>query len=260
LANDALSSDCTGFAPVLHPDAPIWFNRLIDELQFRAIRRALELANVSSGARILDVGCGTGRWVRRYQHLGLNAMGADATPRMLDVAQKLGTGSRLVAGEAHLLPFPAGQFDCVTDITVTQHIPVSLQPQVLGEMLRVLKPGGNLILMELIRGKGPHIFPRAPRDWITQTSYWGAELIAWFGQEYLLPDRLFIRAARTMWRASANTPVSLPVSARRHSSASWRIYWGLRRVTASLSAWTDGLAEVICPGGLATHGVFVFRK
>jgi SAM-dependent methyltransferase len=62
--------DDPGFGPILHPLAPAWFNQLIDNLQIRALRRALTLAEVPPGARFLDVGCGTGRWVRRYGELG----------------------------------------------------------------------------------------------------------------------------------------------------------------------------------------------
>lgn len=260
---EGIPFDDVGFAPVLHPTAPSWFNQLIDKLQLRAIRRALALANVPTGAHVLDVGCGTGRWVRRYQGIGLHVTGVDATPAMLSLAREYGTVSPLVVGEAHRLPFADAEFDCVSDITVTQHIPTCLQPKALGEMLRVLRPGGHLILMELIRGEGVHIFPRTPRDWIAQTASHGAELVGWFGQEYLLFDRLFVHLAQMMSGknvipASAMAPFAGVSS--QHSSAARRIYWRLRHITAPLSAWADRLAETICPAGVATHGVFVFRK
>src|ERR1700677_2781609 len=40
------SSDGSGLAPVLHPGAPAWFNVRIDDLQFRAMRRALGVAQL----------------------------------------------------------------------------------------------------------------------------------------------------------------------------------------------------------------------
>src|SRR5271169_65576 len=104
LAENYVSADAEGLAPVLHPGAPAWFNRLIDKQQFQAVRHALTLARIPAAARSLDVGCGTGRWVRRYGQLGFRATGLDVTPGMLKTAQKCGTTGPLVAGEAHGLP------------------------------------------------------------------------------------------------------------------------------------------------------------
>ncbi|MFZ0738902.1 MAG: methyltransferase domain-containing protein [Candidatus Acidiferrales bacterium] len=262
LAENFAEADAKGLAPVLHPGAPDWFNRMIDGLQFRAIRRALALANLPPGSRVLDVGCGTGRWVRRYGEMGLRATGVDATSGMLRLARQRGTADPLIAGEANRLPLRAAAFDCVSDITVVQHIPAPLQLQALNEMVRVLKPGGRLILMELTRGKGTHIFPRTPQDWIQQVVSCGAKLIGWFGQEFLLLDRLFVRVAQIVRGGNSGRAGqdSLPESAAQRKSLVRSVYWGLRHVTAPLSAWVDPLAERIFPAQIATHGVFVFRK
>src|SRR5580704_4835962 len=100
LAGSGNSVDASGLAPILHPLAPAWFNQLIDDLQFRAVRRGLALAAVPTGARFLDVGCGTGRWVRRYGELGFSAVGVDATIGMLQIARTLGTSAPLATGLA----------------------------------------------------------------------------------------------------------------------------------------------------------------
>jgi SAM-dependent methyltransferase len=263
VAENYCPADPSGLAPVLHPGSPPWFNRLIDKLQFHAIRRAMTFAGIPASSRILDVGCGTGRWVRRYQNLGFHAVGVDATPEMLRLARKTGTTAPLVVGEAHQLPFPDAAFDSVSDITVTQHIPVSLQARALAEMIRVMRPGGCLILMELIQGKDRHIFPRSPQDWIEQASSCGVKLIGWFGQEYFLLDRLFVRFARTLSARSgsfASPNFTPPMPSSQGATIAGRIYWGLRHITAPISAWTDPVIEMICPARFATHGVFVFRK
>jgi len=261
VADNFRSAD--GLAPVLHPGAPVWFNELIDQLQIRAVECALALAEVPRGSHILDVGCGTGRWLRRYQHLGFQPMGVDATSGMLDRAIENGTTAPLTAAEATRLPFADSKFDCVSDITVAQHIPRSLQPQAVCEMVRVLKPDGILILMELIRGEAGHIFPRTPKDWIQQVTSCGAKSIGWFGQEYFLADRFFVRAVRMLMErngSQASTEATPLQASSRHSSVARRIYWGLRHVTAPLSAWTEPLAARMCPRRFATHGVFIFRK
>lgn len=261
VADRAGGGDAAGFAPVLHPDAPEWFNRLMDDLQWRAVRRALEIAAIPPGARILDVGCGTGRWLRRYLEFGFQPTGVDATQGMLRLARSRRTVSPLVAGESFRLPFADSAFDSVSDITVAQHIPADLQPAALAEMMRVLKPGGALILFELIRGKGAHIFPRAPKDWTELAARLGGKLAGWFGQEFLLFDRAFVRLARAIARRPNASPQSnAPAAPIRPRSGAQSVYWGLRHATAPLSAWLDPVAQKILPNSLATHGVFVFLK
>ena len=163
IADNFRSADPSGIAPVLHPGAPAWFNQLIDRQQFHALGRALALARIPAAARSLDVGCGTGRWVRRYEQMGFRATGLDVTPGMLRTARQCGITGLLVAGEAHRLPFSDGAFDFVSDVTVVQHIPAELQPAAIGEMMRVLKPKGHLLLFELIRGKGRTFSRARPR-------------------------------------------------------------------------------------------------
>ena len=270
LAEGSDSEDASGFAPILHPLAPAWFNQFIDNLQFRALRRALTLAAVPPGARFLDVGCGTGRWVRRYGELGFSAVGVDATFGMLRIAQARGTRAPLTSGLAQSLPFSDSAFDCLSDITVVQHIPYRLQLKALEEMVRVLKPGGRMILMEVISRKDhqveedSHVFPREPRDWITLVENCGVSLIEWFGQEFLLADRLYVRLAQTLFGRKGNLvkhvqSASHP-SSSRESSVAQRVYWQLRHITVPFSVWAEPAVARICPNSLATHGIFVFRK
>ncbi len=262
LADKFHSADAAGFSPVLHPGAPAWFNLCIDRLQFCAMLRALALAEVAPPARILDVGCGTGRWLRRYSNLGFEAMGVDATPQMLRVARTRGTAAPVVAGEANRLPFRDGEFDAVSDVTVIQHIPAALQPQALFEMTRVLKPGGRMILFELIRGEDAHIFPRAPQSWLDIGASCGLRARGWFGQEYLFLDRLFASVAQGVmnWRKPPADAGDSFETASPPPTMLRRVYWVLRRGIVPLSAWAEPAISRLCPGGLATHGVFVFQK
>ena len=270
LASGGDSADTSGFAPILHPLAPAWFNELIDELQFHALRRALALAEVSPGARFLDVGCGTGRWVRRYEKLEFSAVGVDATIGMMQIARAHNTRSPLATGLAQSLPFSDATFDCLSDITVVQHIPYELQSRALQEMVRVLKPGGRMILLEVICGKknriekNSHVFPREPRDWISEVEHCGATLIDWFGQEFLLVDRLYVRLAQALYRPKGNFVDQVESasyhSSSRKSSVARRVYWQLRHVTAPVSVWSEPAVARICPASLASHGMFVFRK
>ena len=267
LAKDFGDSDLTGFAPVLHPGTPSWFNKVIDRLQNSTWSRTLNLCSLAQGAPVLDVGCGTGRWLRRLEEHGLSGIGIDQSSEMLALARKKGTLSPIVSGEVQNLPFRDESFEYVSAVTVIQHIPPQEQVRALSEMVRVLRPGGYLFLIELIRGQGLHVFSRLPDDWIGQVSARGARLVSWRGHEYFLFDRCFVHSVQKL-RALAGHPVSedsSPRSARAGGDhelpdLARRVYWTLRRITVALSVWAEPLFERVCPGRLATHGVFLFRK
>jgi SAM-dependent methyltransferase len=247
-----------GLAPVLHPGVPDWYNRIIDMLQHRALLRALDIAKLGVGSHILDIGCGTGRWLRRYDDLGYRPTGIDLTSGMLSLARKNRTRSPLVGGESFQLPFKDSTFDAVSDITVIQHQMRTSQRRSLAEMLRVLRPGGRLILIELIRGKGNHIFPLSPRDWIDLVASSGATLVDWFGEEFMLVDRAFVTLARLLVRGKYHDTISLQDV--RAASLSREVFWKIRRLTATVSARIDPTVSRIFPGNLATHAVFIFLK
>jgi ubiquinone/menaquinone biosynthesis C-methylase UbiE len=256
--------DESGFAPVLHPHAPAWFNQIIDNVQFHALRRALTIATIPPGARFLDVGCGTGRWIRRYKELGFSPVGVDATIGMLRIARARKTDTPLTVGLAYCLPFSNAVFDCISDVTVVQHIPHELQQAALEEMVRVLKPGGRMILLELVRGRDSHIFPRQPQDWIREVESCGTTLIKCFGQEYFFPDRLFVHIVQSIFSRSENavdqTQSTLYGSSSDNVSLVRRAYWQFRRITVSISVWIEKVVTQIFPPSMATHAVFVFRK
>ena len=267
LARDFGENDARGFAPVLHPGTPTWFNEVIDRLQTRAWSRALNYCRLPEGAHVLDVGCGTGRWVRRLEEHGLSVVGIDQSFHMLHLARERGTLSPMLSVEAQNLPFRDESFDCVSAVTVIQHIPPQEQGRALSEMVRVLRPGGYLLLMELIRGHGPHVFSHRSEDWISLLSSLGAGLVLWRGQEFLLFDRSFVYLMQRL-RVLAGYPVSQASSAdprhlgsdRELPGSARRVYWTLRRLSVTFSAWTEPLVERFCPNTIATHGIFLFRK
>jgi len=121
-----------------------------------------------------------------------------------------------------------------------------------------------MILLELTRGEGSHIFPRPPRDWISEVESRGTTLIDWFGEEFFLPDRLFVFLAQAVFGRKGNhadqTQSTSPTYSSAESSLTRRLYWRVRRITVPFSACTDPAVAKICPASLATHAVFVFRK
>lgn len=174
----------------------------------------------------------------------------------------------VLVGRAEKLPFRDGSFDLVSAVTVVQHIPTPDQDKALEEMARVVKTGGHVILFELIRGRAPHIFPRNPEDWIARLSSSGLSLVYWFGQEYLLLDRSFVRSVEIARIVMGRSPVaSVPSSSYEGGIPSQQpaiavkgLYWLARRITFTLSFWMEPVAQLVCASEWANHGVFVFKK
>jgi SAM-dependent methyltransferase len=106
----------------------------------------LALAGDVTGRRILDAGCGSGPLFAALRDRGATVTGIDASPRMLELArQRLGDGADL--READLvspLPFPDAAFDDVIASLVLHYL--EDWGPTLGELRRVLTPGGRLIV------------------------------------------------------------------------------------------------------------------
>ena len=95
---------------------------------------------------VLDVACGTGDMVVELMKHGCAVTGIDLSEEMLAIArQKTAAAVRVANAEA--LPFADGEFDAVTcafGVRNFVHLEAGLR-----EMLRVLKPGGKLVILEL---------------------------------------------------------------------------------------------------------------
>src|SRR5712692_2342425 len=115
----------------------------------RADRRArlfIELDGIISGARVLELGCGTGEFTRRVAPSRARLVALDLSTDLLRKARERVPGSvRFMIGDAHLLPFNSGAFDAVYGCSVLHHLDVEVA---LREVRRVLRPGGHLVFSE----------------------------------------------------------------------------------------------------------------
>ena len=110
----------------------------------------------AANARLLDIGCGTGAFLREvkrnYPRLGVT--GLDLSAPYLSVAgRRLADWSRveLVEGAAEAMPFADAEFDVVTVIYLLHELPPRTRRAVVEEIRRVLKPGGTLILVDSLQ-------------------------------------------------------------------------------------------------------------
>ncbi len=125
-------------------------------------RFTIELSGVRTGNRVLDIAGGTGDLARQFSRL-VGERGevvlADINASMLKVGRDrlldrgVSGNIRFVQADAECLPFPDNHFDCVTIAFGLRN--VTHKDAALRSMLRVLKPGGRLLVLEFSKTKNP---------------------------------------------------------------------------------------------------------
>lgn len=100
-----------------------------------------------NGRRLLDVGCSWGRWTLAASERGYDAVGLDpslgAVMAARRAAAQLGRRARYLVGDARFLPFANGTFDAAYSYSVIQHLSREDAARAIGEIGRVLVPGGT---------------------------------------------------------------------------------------------------------------------
>jgi 2-polyprenyl-6-hydroxyphenyl methylase / 3-demethylubiquinone-9 3-methyltransferase len=186
--------DASGPAAILHA---------INGPRLRFYREAL---GDLDGRLVLDAGCGGGLVAKGLAATGAIVVGLDRSPSSLQVARRAvnGAGAGVAAGPAtaagtdgagagrgrfhpaggqlERLPFRDGAFDAVVAADVLEH--VTDLPAVVGELARVLAPGGSLAFDTINR-----------TVWAWFTTVWGAERVLGLMPRHTHDWRLLIRPA-----------------------------------------------------------------
>jgi len=117
-----------------------------------------------TGAKILDLGCGTGRTTMPLFRMGHNVVGVDITPAMIENAKKITQAHNLAIrfelGDATRLTYPDNSFDGIlfSNNGWTQIPRKEKRLKALQETYRVLKPGGVLIFTTHVRSMRHYFF------------------------------------------------------------------------------------------------------
>jgi demethylmenaquinone methyltransferase / 2-methoxy-6-polyprenyl-1,4-benzoquinol methylase len=115
-------------------------------------RRLTAQAVVTPGARVLDACCGTGDLALAARTEGGRVTGLDFSERMLERARRKSAGVDWVQGDLLELPFADGSFDAATVGFGVRH--AEDLRRALRELRRVLRPGGRLAVLEIVRPNG----------------------------------------------------------------------------------------------------------
>ncbi len=231
--------DGNGLAAVCAYGMPEFYNRAIQLEQRMALEPWL---NVSRGTRVLDVGCGVGRWSRLLAARGARVTGIDLSPTMIAQARL----RALVDNVADRCQFfvkdlstldMRERYDLVLGVTVLQHIldPGSFRAA-LAALCAHLAPGGRLVLLEAapsgrIGRCDSTVFSARPREvYLNMFRQCGLEVHALTGVDPAPFRTLLLPYVRTLPRALSRsllwlaTAFSLPINiilGRRAVNRSW---------------------------------------
>jgi ubiquinone/menaquinone biosynthesis C-methylase UbiE len=105
-----------------------------------------ELKKLKAGAKVLDLGCGTGHFANYVYSKGFEVHAIDPSLKMLEFARNNFKNIQFLEGEAAALPFNDQSFDLVISIEVLRYLDPADVVQAYKEIFRVLKPGGRMLV------------------------------------------------------------------------------------------------------------------
>jgi SAM-dependent methyltransferase len=184
----------------------------MDAYEDRLRRAAIErLVGRGDGRRLLDAGCGSGRWSVRLAEAGWVVTGADISHGLLSLAPSA-RNVAYVQGSIQDLDLPAASFDAVLSVTVLQHI--TDEPTfdaAVDNLMRMLRPAGMVAVLEYaplrVFGSMPgYIHARSRGRWIRAFTSRGCRLKRETGVRFLGhgPYMLAVRLARRLRPAIDN--------------------------------------------------------
>ena len=131
------------------PAIAVWDTRardwaLIEEQQIPTYEEALYRARVREGQQVLDVGCGSGVFLRAAADRGAEVAGLDASGALLEIAREHVPDGELRAGDMEALPWEDDRFDVVTGFN--SFFFASDMVAAVREAGRVAKPGAPVVI------------------------------------------------------------------------------------------------------------------
>lgn len=112
----------------------------------RLIAAFVRLSGLPHGARVADLGCGSGVFTELLRRAGYTSIGLDISPKLVALGRRKYPGLELIEGDAENLPFDSESLDGVLLSGLIHHFP---DPRRLAaEVRRVLKPSGRFVAFD----------------------------------------------------------------------------------------------------------------
>jgi ubiquinone/menaquinone biosynthesis C-methylase UbiE len=122
------------------------YNVFTPEASARLIDAFVELSGLAPGARVADLGCGSGTFTALLARRGYDCVGLDISTKLLVVGRRKYPGIEFVEGDIERLPFHDASFDGVLLSGVVHHFPDP--SRCAAEVCRVLRPQGRFVAFD----------------------------------------------------------------------------------------------------------------
>ena len=121
---------------------------LTEEQQLPTYEAALDRVGIGADQRVLEVGCGSGVFLRAAADRGAAVTGVDSSGRLVELARRRAPEAELMVGDLQALPFDDDSFDVVFASNLLEHLERPAATALLAGARRVLRPGGRLVLVQ----------------------------------------------------------------------------------------------------------------
>ena len=112
----------------------------------RLIDSVLRLGKFRGGAKVVDLGCGSGVFTDALRRRGYRCTGVDLSPKLVAIARQKYPEIEFIEGDVEGLPFPEASFDAVLLSGLVHHLPDA--SRCAAEVFRILRPGGTFVAFD----------------------------------------------------------------------------------------------------------------
>jgi SAM-dependent methyltransferase len=237
-------------------DAPVGVATYVRRLEEEGARR---LVTLLPEGRVLDAGCGYGRWFSLVAP-ARSVVGIDVSPLLAKRARTNAQGIPVTLGDVRRLPFADAEFEAAYTIKVLQFLPPGDRQAAIAELFRVVRPGGTVVLYEKTRGADGC----RPDEWISFGRLAGGRAVDWYPNHFALLERPLRWMARLIHDAAQGHDsvigVDVESGLRGRVPRLFALYVKLDSAALAASMLVEPLAERLVPRRFAEHGIFHFEK
>ena len=122
------------------------YNVFSETANARLIDHFVRLTGLKAGARVIDLGCGSGIFTHLLAGRGYEVSGLDISPKLLELARRKYPGLRFDEGDVEALPYADASVDGVMLSGIVHHLPDA--NRCAAEVMRVLKPNGRFVAFD----------------------------------------------------------------------------------------------------------------
>lgn len=225
-----------------------------------------QIIRLNNSAKVLDIGCGPGKWAMLYAKKCLSVTAIDISANMIVLAEENAKKRNLQNVSFHLMPasrlsISGDTFDLVNCVTVLQHIlDIDDWRKAIHEMVRVTKNSGYILLFEaapnfVVKKRTTHLAIRTMQQYVDEFKKANATLVYWRAADLSLPLTLF---GLRYYAASFNRKVYYFMS--RNKLLRPALLSFLSRIVVLLAKQIDYRLAETPLSFLAIERIFLFKK